>query len=376
MTHHTIYDGAEWQRWTRLSLNTPPSAARGGLGIGRAAPMSWLSKTKGLDVAELSILELGRVRQGFTRADALNDARRVAQHAEQYGYKRFWVAEHHNMAAVTTAATSLVVSHIAAGTKTIRVGAGGIMLPNHAPYIIAEQFGTLEALYPGRIDLGLGRAPGTDQMTLRALRRDVNSADRFPQDVLELQAWLGPVEDGQKIEAVPGSNSNVPLWILGSSLFGAQVAAAYGMPYGFASHFAPQALDDALATYRANFQPSAQLEKPYTLIGVNIIAAETTEEARYLATSQQMSFANLVRGERKLTQPPIDDIDTYWTPEEKLRAQHMLNFSIIGDRDEIKRGVDALLERTNADELMIVSDMYDVDKRLRSFEIIADVVKN
>ena len=338
--------------------------------------MSWLSKTKGLDVAELSILELGRVRQGFTRADALNDARRVAQHAEQFGYKRFWVAEHHNMAAVTTAATSLVVSHIAAGTKTIRVGAGGIMLPNHAPYIIAEQFGTLEALYPGRIDLGLGRAPGTDQMTLRALRRDVNSADRFPQDVLELQAWLGPVEDGQKIEAVPGSNSNVPLWILGSSLFGAQVAAAYGMPYGFASHFAPQALDDALATYRANFQPSTQLEKPYALIGVNIIAAETTEEAKYLATSQQMSFANLVRGERKLTQPPIDDIDTYWTPEEKLRAQHMLNFSIIGDRDEIKRGVDALLERTNADELMIVSDMYDVDKRLRSFEIIADVVKN
>lgn len=351
------------------------SAARGGLGIGRAAPMSWLSKTKGLDVAELSILELGRVRQGFTRADALNDARRVAQHAEQYGYKRFWVAEHHNMAAVTTAATSLVVSHIAAGTKTIRVGAGGIMLPNHAPYIIAEQFGTLEALYPGRIDLGLGRAPGTDQMTLRALRRDVNSADRFPQDVLELQAWLGPVEEGQKIEAVPGSNSNVPLWILGSSLFGAQVAAAYGMPYGFASHFAPQALDEALATYRANFQPSDRMEKPYALIGVNIIAAETTEEAKYLATSQQMSFANLVRGDRKLTQPPIDDINTYWTPEEKLRAQHMLNFSIIGDRDEIKRGVDALLERTNADELMIVSDMYDVDKRLRSFEIIADVVK-
>ncbi len=212
-------------------------------------------------------------------------------------------------------------------------------------------------------------------MTLRALRRDPTSADRFPQDVLELQAFLGPVEPGQKIEAVPGSNSNVPLWILGSSLFGAQVAAAYGLPYGFASHFAPQALDDALATYRANFQPSDQQKTPYALIGVNIIAAETNEEAKFLATSQQMSFANLVRGDRKLTQPPIDDIDTYWTPEEKLRASHMLNFSIIGDRETVKRGVDALLARTNADELMIVSDMYDPDKRLRSFEIISEVLK-
>lgn len=353
-----------------------PSAAKDRLGFDGAVPMSWERNAEGFDVAELSILELGRVREGFTRADALNEARRLAQHAETWGYKRLWVAEHHNMRAVTTAATSLVVSHIAAGTKTIRVGAGGIMLPNHAPYIIAEQFGTLEALYPGRIDLGLGRAPGTDQMTLRALRRDPTSADRFPQDVLELQAFLGPVEPGQKIEAVPGSNSNVPLWILGSSLFGAQVAAAYGLPYGFASHFAPQALDDALATYRANFQPSDQQKTPYALIGVNIIAAETNEEAKFLATSQQMSFANLVRGDRKLTQPPIDDIDTYWTPEEKLRASHMLNFSIIGDRETVKRGVDALLARTNADELMIVSDMYDPDKRLRSFEIISEVLKD
>ncbi len=351
-----------------------PSAAPVGLGIRRALPMCWRSKTRGQTVAELSILELGRVREGFTRADALNDARRVARHAEQFGYKRFWVAEHHNMKAVTTAATSLVISHIAAGTTSIRVGAGGIMLPNHAPYIIAEQFGTLEALYPGRIDLGLGRAPGTDQMTLRALRRDPASADRFPQDVLELQAWLGPVEEGQRIEAVPGSNSNVPLWILGSSLFGAQVAAAYGLPYGFASHFAPQALDDALATYRANFQPSAQLDKPHALIGVNIIAAETNEEAKYLATSQQMSFANLVRGDRKLTQPPIEDIDTYWTEDEKIRAAQMLAVSIIGDRNKVKEGIDRLLARTRADELMIVSDMYDVDKRIRSFEIISEVV--
>lgn len=325
-------------------------------------------------MAELSILELGRVREGFTRADALNEARRLAQHAEALGYKRFWVAEHHNMPTVTTAATSLVISHIAAGTKTIRVGAGGIMLPNHAPYIIAEQFGTLEALYPGRIDLGLGRAPGTDQMTLRALRVHPEEAERFPQDVIELQMWLGPVQEGQRIEAVPGSNANVPIWILGSSLFGAQLAAELGLPYGFASHFAPQALDQALATYRSRFKPNEKMAKPYALIGVNIIAAETDEEARYLATSQQMSFANLVRGQRKLTQPPIDDIDTYWTPQERAQASAMLNFSIIGARDTVRRGIDALLERTKADELMIVSDMYDPEKRRRSVEIIAEVM--
>lgn len=325
-------------------------------------------------MAEISILELGRVREGFTRADALNEARRLAQHAETLGYKRFWVAEHHNMAAVTTAATSLVISHIAAGTKTIRVGAGGIMLPNHAPYIIAEQFGTLEALYPGRIDLGLGRAPGTDQLTLRALRVHPEEAERFPQDVVELQLWLGPVKEGQRIEAVPGSNSDVPLWILGSSLFGAQLAAELGLPYGFASHFAPQALDEALELYRHRFKPNAKMAKPYALIGVNIIAAETDEEAKFLATSQQMSFANLVRGERRLMQKPIDDIDTYWTPAEKARAAAMLDVAIIGSRETVKRGIEKLLERTQADELMVVSDMYDQDKRRRSFEIIAEVI--
>ena len=322
----------------------------------------------------ISILELGRVREGFTRADALHEARRLAQHAEALGYTRFWVAEHHNMAAVTTAATSLVISHIAAGTKTIRVGAGGVMLPNHAPYVIAEQFGTLELLYPGRIDLGLGRAPGTDPMTLRALRVHPEEAERFPQDVVELQLWLGPVKEGQRIEAVPGSNSNVPIWILGSSLFGAQLAAELGLPYGFASHFAPQALDEALEIYRHRFKPNEKMPKPYALVGVNIIAAETDAEAKYLATSQQMSFANLVRGERKLTQPPIDDIDTYWTPMEKARAAAMLDFSIIGNADTVRRGIDRLLERTQADELMIVSDMYDQDKRRRSFEIIAEVM--
>lgn len=325
-------------------------------------------------MAEISILELGRVREGGSRRDALDEARTLGQHAEDWGYKRLWVAEHHNMPTVTTAATSLVIQHIAAGTKHIRVGAGGIMLPNHAPYVIAEQFGTLATLFPGRIDLGLGRAPGTDQWTLRALRRDPGSAENFPQDVQELQAFLAPASPGQRIEAVPGSGTNIPLWILGSSLFGAHLAAELGLPYGFASHFAPGALDQALSIYRGRFKPSEQADRPYALVGVNIIAAETDAEARYLATSQQMSFANLVRGARKLTQPPIPDIDTYWSPQEKAQAGQMLGSSIIGNAETVRRGIDELLERTQADELMIVSDMYDFTKRLRSFQIIAETM--
>lgn len=323
----------------------------------------------------LSILELGRVRQGSTRRDALNEARELARHAEELGYRRFWVAEHHNMPTVTTAATSLVIAHIAEGTKTIRVGAGGIMLPNHAPYIIAEQFGTLETLFPGRIDLGLGRAPGTDQITLRALRRDPSNAENFPQDVLELQAFLAPVQPGQRIEAVPGSGTQVPLWILGSSLFGAQLAAELGLPYGFASHFAPQALDSALKIYRDRFKPSAQLDKPYTLVGVNIIAAETDKEAQFLATSQQMSFVDIFRNARKLTQPPIDNIETYWSPLEKVQAMQMLAISITGGPETVAKGIRQLIERTSADELMIVSDMFDPIKRRRSFELIAEIAQ-
>ena len=320
----------------------------------------------------LSILELGRVRQGGDRRIALDEARALARHAEGWGYQRFWVAEHHNMPTVTTAATSLVIQHIAAGTTTIRVGAGGIMLPNHAPYVIAEQFGTLATLFPGRIDLGLGRAPGTDQMTLRALRRDPANADRFPQDVLELQAFLGPVQPNQRIEAVPGSDTNVPLWILGSSLFGAQLAAQLGLPYGFASHFAPQALDMAIAIYRERFKPSDQLAQPYVLVGMNVIAAESDDEARRLATTQQMSFANIFRGTRSLSQPPIDDIDSYWSPQEKMQASQMLACSVIGSLETVRRGLKDMIERTNADELMIVSDIFDPQKRLRSFEIIAE----
>lgn len=321
----------------------------------------------------LSILELGRVRQGSDRRAALDEARELARHAEAWGYRRLWVAEHHNLPTVTTAATALVIAHIAAGTKTIRVGAGGIMLPNHAPYVIAEQFGTLETLFPGRIDLGLGRAPGTDQTTLQALRRDPANAENFPQDVLELQAFLAPATPGQQIEAVPGSGTQVPLWILGSSLFGAQLAAELGLPYGFASHFAPQALDMALKIYRERFKPSAQLATPYALVGVNIIAAESDTAAHRLFTSQQMSFTDMFRAARNLTQPAIDDIKTYWTPQEKIRASEMLACSIIGSAGTVRKGMQDLVERTGADELMIVSDMFDPVRRLQSFRIIAEV---
>lgn len=246
------------------------------------------------------------------------------------------------------------------------------MLPNHSPYVIAEQFGTLATLFPGRIDLGLGRAPGTDQMTLRALRRDPSASDHFPQDVLELQAFLGPVQPGQRIEAVPGSDTNVPLWILGSSLFGAQLAAELGLPYGFASHFAPQALDAALKIYRERFKPSEQLSAPYALVGMNVIAAETDEEARRLATSQQMSFANMLRGVRGLMQPPIDDIERYWSPQEKAQASQMLACSVVGSPETVREGLRSMIDRTGADELMIVSDIFDPGKRLKSLKIIAE----
>lgn len=310
------------------------------------------------------------MREGGTRRVALDEARELGRHVERLGYRRIWVAEHHNMPGVTTAAASLVIAHIASGTGTIRVGAGGIMLPNHPPYVIAEQFGTLETLFPGRIDLGLGRAPGTDQVTLRALRRDPAAADTFPQDVLELQSFLAPSSPGQRVEAVPGSGTEVPLWILGSSLFGAQLAAQLGLPYAFASHFAPQWLDRAIAVYRERFQPSRQLSAPYVMVGVNAIAAESDDEARRLWTSQQMSFADLLRGTPRLLRPPIDDIDTYWLPHEKVHASQMLACSVVGSAATVRRGLTALIDRTRADELIVVSDVFDFDRRLRSFELI------
>ncbi len=322
-------------------------------------------------VVKLSILELGRVREGSDRKAALDDARALAQHAEKLGYERFWVAEHHNFPSVVTAATSVVIGHLLAATSTIRVGAGGVMLPNHAPYVIAEQFGTLATLYPGRVDLGLGRAPGTDGVTLRALRRTPDAAEHFPEDVLELQSYFAPAKPGQRIEAVPGSGTEVPLWILGSSLFGAQLAAELGLPFGFASHFAPQSLDAAVALYRERFKPSAQLPAPYVVVGVNVIAAETGDEARRLFTTQQMSFAGLFRGTRGPSQPPIDDINTWWTPAERMQLSQMLSCSVTGDVEQVRFGLRALVERTGADELMVVSDVFDPALRRRSVELIA-----
>lgn len=323
-------------------------------------------------MAALSILDLVRIREGGTAREALDAARDLAAHAERWGYTRFWVAEHHNMPGIASAATSVVIGHIAAGSARIRVGAGGIMLPNHSPLVIAEQFGTLETLFPGRIDLGLGRAPGTDQLTWRALRRSYEQAENFPNDVLELQALLAPPQEGQRIRAVPGAGTEVPLWILGSSLFGADLAAQLGLPYAFASHFAPAALLQALAVYRSRFQPSAKHARPHAMIGVNIIAAESDAEARRLATTQQMSVVSLFRGTRGLSQPPVDDIDSYWTPAERAQAQGFLARSIVGSRETVAAGIRALLEETHADELMIVSDIYDHAARLRSYEIIAE----
>jgi luciferase family oxidoreductase group 1 len=322
-----------------------------------------------------SVLDLAPVPEGFTPSDALRNTLDLAQHAERWGYNRYWLAEHHNMVGIASAATSVVIAHVAGGTRTMRIGAGGIMLPNHSPLVIAEQFGTLDALFPGRIDLGVGRAPGTDQRTLRALRRDPTSADTFPQDVLELQALLAAVQPDQAIQAVPGAGSNVPIWILGSSLFGAQLAAMLGLPYAFASHFAPGALMQALQVYRERFQPSAQLDRPYAMVGINVIAADTHEEARHLFTSAQQSFANLFRGARGKLQPPIDDIESYWSPHEKAQAMNMLSRSFVGSPKTVQDGLETFIAETGADEVMVAAAIYDHSKRLRSYEILSDVHK-
>jgi len=323
----------------------------------------------------ISILDLVRIRQGTGARDALDNSRDLAAHAEGWGYRRFWVAEHHNMPGIASAATSIVIAHIAAGSKTIRVGSGGIMLPNHSPLVIAEQFGTLASLFPGRIDCGLGRAPGTDQTTLRALRRDNASADSFPRDVVELQSLLAPPQPGQVIQAVPGTGTEVPLWILGSSTFGARLAAELGLPYAFASHFAPDDLEAALKTYRFYFKPSKQLAKPHAMIGVNIIAADSDAEARHLATTQQMSVTDLLRGDRGVSKPPIDDIDTYWSPLEKSHVSRRMACSVFGGFETVGAGLRRFVERTGADELMIVSDVFDHQRRLRSYEIIAEAAQ-
>jgi luciferase family oxidoreductase group 1 len=325
-------------------------------------------------MVQLSVLDLAYIGEGFTPADALANALDLAQHVEAAGFSRFWLAEHHNLAGIASAATALCICHVAGGTKTIRVGAGGVMLPNHSPMVIAEQFGTLATLFPGRIDLGLGRAPGTDQRTLQALRRGPDASEYFPQDVVELRALLGPPQEGQVIHAIPGEDTNVPLWILGSSLYGAQLAAMLGLPYAFASHFAPQALMQAIAVYRERFEPSEQLEKPYVMVGCNAIVADTEEEAKRLFTSPQQNFTRMVRGTRGQLPPPIDDIEAFWTPMEKAQSASMLACSFHGSKATIKDKLAPLIEATGADELMVAAAIWDHKARVRSFELLAEAM--
>lgn len=321
----------------------------------------------------LSILDLVPVKEGATPREALAESLDLARHAERLGYLRYWVAEHHNMAGIASAATSVVIGHLAGGTTRIRVGSGGIMLPNHSPMVIAEQFGTLESLYPGRIDLGLGRAPGTDLRTLRALRRSASSANNFQEDVLELQALLGPAQPDQTVRAVPGTGTEVPLWILGSSLYGAQLAAVLGLPYAFASHFAPEALFQALRVYRAGFRPGPKNPRPYAMVGINVVAAETDAEARRLFTSIQIAFLNIIRDTRGPFPRPIEDIESYWTPQEKATVSAMLRYSLVGSPATVRAGLERILAEVGPDELMVASHVFDASARVRSYEILAEV---
>ena len=320
----------------------------------------------------LSMLDLVSVREGGTVADALAIALRTAQHAERLGFKRYWLAEHHNMAGIASSATAVLVGYVAGGTHTIRVGSGGVMLPNHAPLVVAEAFGTLAELYPNRIDLGLGRAPGTDQATMRALRRErTETADDFPQDVAELQRLLGPVQPGQRLIAMPGAGTNVPIWLLGSSLFSAQLAAERGLPYAFASHFAPRLLLQAIALYRQHFRPSATLAKPYVTIGVPLIAAPTDEEAEYLASSTYQRVLGILTGARGGLQPPVDNFLAQRHPQERAAIADFLAAAVIGGPDTVRDGLNALAQATDADEFMLVCDIYDPALRLRSLDIAA-----
>ena len=319
----------------------------------------------------LSVLDLAPIPEGSDAAEALRRSLDLAQHAERWGYRRFWLAEHHSMPGIASAATSVVIAHIAGGTSTIRVGAGGIMLPNHSPLVIAEQFGTLASLFPGRIDLGLGRAPGSDQVTVRALRRHPSAADSFPGDVAELMHYFQPVQPGQLVQAVPGAGLEVPIWILGSSLYGAQLAAAMGLPFAFASHFAPALMNPALELYRAGFRPSEQLERPYVMLGVNVFAADDMEDAQILFTSLQQAFINLRLGRPGQLPPPDKGYAKRLGPLERGILEQTLSTAIVGDPDTVRRGLDDFAERTGANELMLTSQIFDHSARLRSFEIVA-----
>ncbi len=325
------------------------------------------------EMVPLSVLDLAPIVEGGDAAQALHRSLDLARHAERWGYRRFWLAEHHGMPGIASAATAVVIGHVAAGTSTIRVGAGGIMLPNHAPLLIAEQFGTLASLYPGRIDLGVGRAPGSDQLTTRALRRSPLAAESFPEDVVELMNYFRPPSRGQFVRAVPGSGLDVPVWILGSSRFGAELAAGLGLPYAFASHFAPAALFQALELYRARFKPSDRLERPYVMLGVNAFAAETDADGRHLFTSLQQAFVNLRRGHPGPLPPPDDRFLERLPPGDRHLLDQMLSFSAVGSPETVRRGLEAIVARTGADELMLTSQIYDHDARLRTLELAAEI---
>lgn len=322
----------------------------------------------------LSVLDLAPVNQGDTPREALANTIDLARNAERLGFQRYWLAEHHNMRGIASAATAVVIGHVAAGTKTIRVGAGGIMLPNHAPLVIAEQFGTLESLFPGRIDLGLGRAPGTDQLTAHALRRTLASdPNTFPNDVVELMGYFAPAQPGQRVQAVPGAGLDVPIWILGSSLFGAQLAAMLGLPYAFASHFAPAQMMDAIAIYRERFQPSEQLAKPHVMLGVNVFAADTDAQARLLMSSRQQAFVALRRGEPGPLPPPVEGYEERISPSEKMMLDQLSPGTVVGSPDSVREGLAAFIARTGADELMVTAQIFDHAARVRSYEITAEV---
>ncbi|AMS44371.1 LLM class flavin-dependent oxidoreductase [Aminobacter sp. NyZ550] len=322
----------------------------------------------------LSVLDLSPVTEGSTAAQSLKNTLDLARHAEKLGFHRYWLAEHHNMAGIASAATSVVIAHVAAGTSTIRVGAGGIMLPNHAPLVIAEQFGTLAALHPGRIDLGIGRAPGTDMLTARALRRNLEAGvDNFPQDVVELMSYFDPATPEQRIRAVPGEGEQVEVWVLGSSLYGAQLAAMLGLPYAFASHFAPSELDHAIEIYRSRFQPSERLAKPYVMAGINIVAADTDAEAKLLFSSVQQAFVNLRSGRPGRLPAPLEGYERELDPVARQMLSQTLACAVVGSRDTVRRGVEAFIARTGADELMVTAQVFDHQSRKRSYEILAEV---
>jgi luciferase family oxidoreductase group 1 len=323
-----------------------------------------------------SILDISPIPQGFTAGDALRNSLDVAQHAEKWGYTRYWVAEHHNMTGNASSAPAVLLGYLAAGTRRIRLGSGGVMLPNHAPLVIAEQFGTLASIYPGRIELGLGRAPGTDQRTARALRRDLlGSEDHFPQDIRELQHYFGPIQEGQAVKAIPGANTEVPIWILGSSLYGAQLAAHFGLPYAFASHFAPDQLMDAMRIYRELFKPTDKLDKPYSAFVMNVVAADTDEEAQYLFTTLQQNVIRMHRNTRGQLPPPIVDLDDFCEPHEKMSAAHTLQVSAVGSPETINKTMRHWLDLTGADELIVTGQIFDHRARLKSFEIAAQAAQ-